>query len=163
VGFYAWENEDWSRSFFESLDILEIDGRVLDGNSWKLSDTIYAPRSPEDVRTRGVYEVHRSRSGVTYRWTAPVAFFHATPEARAFEMKIRSIAPMPQTVTFLAAGRVLDKVTLSDQTWIDVKQNVPADSNPASRWVELRVDPPWTPRSEGRVLGVQTRDVKWNP
>jgi hypothetical protein len=78
-------------------------------------------------------------------------------------MKIRSIAPMPQTVTFLAAGRVLDKVTLSDQTWIDVKQNVPADSNPASRWVELRVDPPWTPRSEGRVLGVQTRDVKWNP
>ncbi len=159
--FYAWENEDWRQSYFESLDILDINGRVLDGNSWTLSDTIYAPRAPAEFRTRSVYDTHRSRSGITYRWTAPIAFFHAPPEARAFEMKIRSIAPMPQTVTFLAGDHVLDKVTLSDQSWITFKQNLPSDANPATKWVELRVDPSWTPRGEGRALGVQTRDVSW--
>jgi hypothetical protein len=159
--FYAWENDDWRRSYFESLDILDINGRVLDGNSWTLSDTIYAPRSPEDFRTRSVYGTQRSRSGITYRWTAPIAFFHAPTDARAVEMKIRSIAPMPQTVTFLAGDRVLDKVTLSDQSWITFKQTLPSEGKPATKWVELRVDPSWTPRGESRTLGVQTRDVTW--
>ncbi len=159
--FYAWENEDWRQSFFESLDILDINGRVLDGNSWKFSDTIYAPRTTAEVRTRGVYDTHRSRSGMTYRWTAPFAFFQAPPDARGFEMKIRSIAPMPQTVTFLAGDRVLDKVTPPRDQWITLKQNLPSGGNPAMKWVELRVDPSWTPRGEGRTLGVQTRDVTW--
>ena len=101
--FYAWKNEDWRQRYFDSLDILDINGRILDGNSWTLSDTIYAPEGKtEEVRTRGVYDTHRSRSGLTYRWTAPVAFFHAPPNARGLEMKIRSIAPMPQAVTFRA-------------------------------------------------------------
>ena len=127
-----------------------------------MSDTIYAPRAPAEFRTRSVYDTQRSRSGITYRWTAPIAFFHAPPDARAFEMKIRSIAPMPQTVTFLSGDRVLDKVMLPrDQSWITLKQSLPPSGNPAMKWVELRVDPSWTPRGEGRTLGVQTRDVTW--
>ena len=161
--FYAWENEDWSRSYFDALDILELNGSVLDGNRWKLSDSIYAPRSTAEVRTRNVFDTQRSRSGITYRWTAPVAFFHAPPDARGLEMKIRSIAPTPQTVTFLVGDHVLDKVTLRDQAWITFNQTLPSDGSQATRWVELRVDPGWSPRTEGRVLGVQTRDVKWNP
>jgi hypothetical protein len=76
-------------------------------------------------------------------------------------MAIRSIAPMKQTVTLLSGDRVLDKVTLSDQSWITVKQNLPPGGNPAQKWVEMRVEPPWSPRGEARVLGVQTRDVTW--
>jgi hypothetical protein len=160
--FYDWENEDWRQSYFESLDILEVNGRVLDGNSWKLSDSINAPRTTAE-RTRGVYDTHRSRSGISYRWTGPVAFLQAPPDARAFEMKIRSIAPMPQTVTLLAGEGVLGKVTLSDQSWLTVKQSVPAEGNPAIKWVELRVDPWWSPRGEARQLGVQMRDLTWVP
>ncbi len=160
--FYAWENEDWRQRYFDSLDILDINGRVLDGNSWTLSDTIYAPEgTTEEVRTRGVYDTHRSRSGLTYRWTAPVAFFHAPPNARGLEMKIRSIAPMPQAVKFRAGDRVLDTVTLKDQEWVTVRQNLPPAESPAARWVELRVDPAWTPRGEARTLGVQARDIAW--
>jgi hypothetical protein len=161
--FYDWENEDWRQRYFESLDLLEISGRVNDGNSWKFRDTLYAPGAATDGRTRGVYDLHRSRSGVDYRWTAPVGFFQAPAKARAFEMKLRSIAPMPQTVTVLAGDRVLEKVKLSDQSWITVKQNLPQDAKQAATWVELRVDPPWRPRGESRMLGVQTRDVTWNP
>jgi hypothetical protein len=159
--FYAWENDDWRRSFFDSLDILDINGSVLDGNSWQLIDSIYAPRSPADVRTRNVYDAQRSRAGFTYRWTAPVAFLHAPADARVLEMAIRSIAPMPQTVTLRSGDRVLDTVTLSDQSWITVKQTLPPGGNPSQKWVELRVDPSWSPRGEARILGVQTRDVNW--
>jgi hypothetical protein len=63
-------------------------------------------------------------------------------------------------VTFRAGDRVFHTVTLSNQEWVTVRQNVPSES-PAARWVELRVDPPWSPRGEARALGVQTRDVGW--
>ncbi len=64
---------------------------------------------------------------------------------------------------FVAAGGVLDTVTLNDQSWVTVKRVLPVSPNPAANWLELRVDPPWRPRGEARMLGVQTRDVKFSP
>lgn len=161
--FYDWENEDWGAKYFDALDILEINGPVLDGNSWTFKDSIYAPGGKAEFRTRGVYTTQRSGAGILYRWTSPRAFFHAPPEARTFEMKIRTIAPTSQIVTFASEGRVLDTVTLADQSWVTVKHSLPTPAYPGAHWLELRVDPPFRPRGDGRTLGVQTRDVIFSP
>ena len=160
---YDWEDDGWKHNYFDALGVLEIRGRVLDGNNWTLVDSLYPPDGDADTRTRGVHEVQRSRTGVVYRWSSPRGFFHAPPQARGFEMTIRSIAPKPQTVTFRAADQVLETVTLSDQSWVTVRHALPPPPNPATNWLELHVDPPWRPRGEARMLGVQTRDLKWKP
>ena len=54
--FYDWERDDWGQNYFPTLDIVEINGRVLDGNNWTLIDTIYEPAAGEAARTRGLYE-----------------------------------------------------------------------------------------------------------
>jgi hypothetical protein len=159
---YDWEHEDWRQKYFDWLDLLEINGRLLDGNSWTMKESLYAPGASEDLRARGLYEVHRSRSGAVYRWSMPQAFFHAPSDARQFELKIRSIAPTPQTVTLLAGEREVDTLTLRDQSWVTVTRDLPPE-NGGSRWVQLRVDPSWRPPGTARPLGVQTRDLKWNP
>jgi hypothetical protein len=160
---YDWEDDGWKHNYFDALDVMEIRGSVLDGNSWKLIETIYPPEANADGRTRGLYEVQRSRSGVVYRWSSPHAFFHGLAEARRFEITIRSIAPAPQVVTVVAGGRVLDTTTLADQSWVTLKYAPPPPSSPGTNWIELHVDPPWRPRGEARLLGVQTRDAKWTP
>lgn len=160
---YDWEHDDWSQRYFEALDIMEVRGRLLDGNNWTLAGSIYSPEATEDARLRGLYDSQRSRSGVEYRWSMPQAFLQAPAGARGFEMKIRSIAPTPQTVTLAFADRELAKVTLTDQSWVTLKHPLPATADPNLRWVQLRVDPSWRPRGERRTLGVQTRDLNWAP
>jgi hypothetical protein len=162
-GMYDWEDDGWKQPYFDALDVLEIRGPAVDGNSWSLVDSLYPPDVDADKRTRGVHEVQRSRTGVVYRWSSAHSFFHAPPQARAFEIAIRSIAPKPQTVTFAAAGRVLDTVTLRDHSWVTVKRALPPPPTPATNWLEIHVDPPWRPRGEARQLGVQTRDLKFGP
>jgi hypothetical protein len=162
-GMYDWEDDGWKHNYFDALDVMDIRGPLLDGNSWTLRESLYPPDAQPAQPTRGVYDVQRSGSGIVYRWTSPHGFFHAPPKARRFEMMIRSIAPDPQTVTFQADGRVLDTVTLTDQSWVTVKGALPAPDNPAANWLELHVNPSWRPRGEARVLGVQTRSVIFAP
>lgn len=160
---YDWEDDGWKHNYLDTLDVMEILGRLLDGNSWSLKDSLYPPDAGADARTRGLYQTQRSRSGFVYRWSSPNAFFHAPEHSRGFEMKIRSIAPTPKTVTVAAEGRVLQTLILADQSWITVRHPLPPPANPATAWVELSVTPSWRPRGETRVLGVQTRDLKWTP
>jgi hypothetical protein len=160
---YDWEHEDWGQHFFDTLDIMQIDGRVLDGRNWKLTNTIYAPNATEAVRTRGLYETHHSRSGVDYRWSMPNLFFHVKPDTRSFEMKIRSIAPQPETVTVSAGDQVLGTVTLNDQAWVTLKYALPPPQNPDANWVYVNTEPPWRPKGTVRMLGVQTRDIIFSP
>jgi hypothetical protein len=162
-GMYDWEDDGWKQPYFDALDVMEIRGPSIDGNSWRLVDSLYPPDSGDVNRTRGVHEVQRSRSGVVYRWTSAHGFFHAPPQARGFEIAIRSIAPTPQRVTFVAAGQELHTVTLADQEWLTVKGALPPPASPATNWLEVHVDPPWRPRGEARLLGVQTRDLKFTP
>ena len=157
--FYDWERDDWGQNYFETLDIVEIDGRVLDGNSWRLIDTIYQPGGDEALRTRGLYEVYKSRSGLEYRWSGPDVFFHAPGSTRSFEMKVRSVAPKPQIVTVSSGDQVLGTVTLDDQSWVTLKYALPPPRNPAANWLHVNVNPPWRAPGSTRVLGVQTRDV----
>jgi hypothetical protein len=157
--FYDWERDDWGQNYFDTLDIVEIKGSVLDGKNWTLLNTIYKPAPDEALRTRGLYEVHRSRSGLEYRWSMPHIFVHVPAGARSFEMKIRSIAPKPQTVTVSAGDQVLDTVTLGDQSWVTLKHTLPPPQNPDAHWVHVHADPPWRAPGSTRVLGVQTRDI----
>ena len=78
-------------------------------------------------------------------------------------MEIRSVAPKPQTVTVSDGDQVLGKVTLEDQSWVPIKYVLPPPRNPAMHWVHVNVDPPWRPRGDARVLGVQTRDIIFTP
>jgi hypothetical protein len=78
-------------------------------------------------------------------------------------MQIRSIAATPQTVTIAANDRVLQTVTLSDQSWVTVKHELPPPPSPETNWLELRVDPPWRVPRDVRTLGVQTRDINFSP
>ena len=162
-GMYDWEDDGWKHNYFDALDVLEIRGPLLDGNNWTLIDSLYPPDVNPEKRTRGLHEVQRNRTGVVYRWSTAHGFFQAPPEARRFEISIRSIAPTPQTVTFAASGRVVDTVTLREPSWVTIRGALPVPSNPATNWLELHVDPPWRPRGEARILGVQTRDVKFAP
>jgi hypothetical protein len=157
--FYDWERDDWGQNYFPMLDIVEINGSVLDGNNWTIVDTIYEPGSGDASRTRGLYDLHRSRSGGAYRWSMPDFFFHLPPEARSFEMKIRSVAPKPQVVTVSAGDRVLGTVTLDDQSWVPIKYAVPPPRIPAAHWLHVNVQPSWRSPGTTRVLGVQTRDI----
>jgi hypothetical protein len=157
--FYDWERDDWGQNYFPSLDIIDIKGPVLDGNNWTLIETLYEPGAEETARTRGLYEVHRSRAGLEYRWSTPNVFLHVPPGHRSFEMKIRSVAPKPQTVTVSAGDQLLGKVTLADQSWITIKYALPTPQNPAAHWVHVHTDPPWRARGTTRTLGVQTRDI----
>ena len=161
--FYDWEHDDWGENYFETLDIVEIKGPVTDGKSWSLLNTIYQPSADEALRTRGLYGLHRGRSGLEYRWSMPHIFFHVPGSARSFEMKVRSIAPKPQTVTVSAGEHVLGTVTLADQSWVTIKHTLPPPQNPAAHWVQVHADPPWRAPGDPRMLGVQTRDVIFSP
>ena len=102
--YYDWERDDWGQNYFPSLDIVDIDGRVLDGNNWTLLNTIYEPTAGAAARTRGLYEAQTNRAGVDYQWSMPNIFFHVPASTRTFEMKVRSVAPKPQTRHGLCRG-----------------------------------------------------------
>ena len=159
---YDWEHEDWGQQYFDWLDLVDINGRLLDGNSWRMRESLYAPNAPADMRARGLYELHRSRSGAAYRWSMPRAFFHVPPNMRSFLLKVRSIAPTPQTVTLSVDDRVIETVSLKDQSWETLAPRLPASTD-GPRWVEMRIDPPWRAPGSSRPLGVQTRDLQWAP
>jgi hypothetical protein len=161
---YDWEG--WTTPFFDALDVMEIDGRVLDGNSWTLKDSFYPPEGEgkEDARARGLYERQRNSRGIVYSWGRPYVFLHAPPTARAFEVTVRSIADKVQTLTMAVDNRVIDQRTLNDHQWVTLKQSLPAVADRSRLWVAITISPSWKPNSRGsRELGVMVRDLKWVP
>jgi len=155
---YDWEG--WTTPYFDALDVMEINGRVLDGDSWSLKDSFYAPDKGEEPRARGLYQRQRNAQGVVYRWGSPHVFLHAPSTARSFEVTVRSIADKAQTVTVSVDDRVLDRLILSDHRWVTLKQTLPVVSDRSNLWIALTVDPSWKP-SGSRELGVMVRDLKW--
>jgi hypothetical protein len=155
---YDWEG--WTTPFFDALDVMDINGRVLDGDSWSLKASFYPPDSGEEARARGLYQRQRNARGVEYRWGSPHVFLHAPSTARSFEVTVRSIADKPQTVTVSVDDRVIDRRTLSDHAWVTLKQTLPVVPDRSNLWVALTVDPSWKPRGS-RELGVMVRDLKW--
>jgi hypothetical protein len=155
---YDWEG--WTTPFFDALDVMEINGRVLDGNSWRLKASFYAPDKGDEARARGLYRQQRNARGVVYQWSSPHIFLHAPSTARSFEVTVRSIADKAQTVTVSVDDRVIERLTLGDHRWVTLKQTLPVVSDRSNLWIALSVDPSWKP-SGSRQLGVMVRDLKW--
>jgi Sulfatase len=155
---YDWEG--WTTPYFDALDVMEINGRVLDGDSWRLKGSFYPPDKGEEARTRGLYQRQRNARGVVYQWGSPHMFLHAPSTAQSFEVRVRSIADTPQTVTVSVDDRVIDRLTLSDHRWITLKHTLPVVSDRSNLWIALTVTPSWRPRGS-RELGVMVRDLKW--
>lgn len=155
---YDWEG--WTTPYFDALDVMEINGRVLDGDSWSLKASFYPPDPSDEARARGLYQRQRNAQGVVYRWGSPQVFLHAPSTARSFEATVRSIADKAQTVTVAVGDRVLERLTLSDHRWVTFKQTLPVVADRSNVWIALTVEPSWKPRGS-RELGVMVRDLKW--
>jgi hypothetical protein len=160
---YLWSSAEWQAEYFSYLDVFTVDGSATDGNMWTTDDPIYAPKTTPEGRSRGFYRPERGAPGQTFRWSSPRAFLHQPPDARGVELKVRSAADKPQTLTVEMRGTVIDKRVLSDHEWHTLSYSIPpSKSTPAGgEWLVLRVDPPWKARGDRRTFGVMTRDLKW--
>jgi hypothetical protein len=160
---YLWSSAEWQADFFPYMDVFTVDGQVADGNAWKTEDPIYAPKTTPEGRSRGFYRPERGAPGQTFRWSLPVALLHQPPKARGLELKVRSAADKPQTLTVEMRGTVIDTRVLSDQDWHTLSYSIPPSENtpPGGEWVVLKVDPAWKVRGDRRIFGVMTRDLKW--
>jgi len=163
-GLYPWRSAYWYADYFPYMDLFTIEGRMLDGNAWKSEAPIYAPGLDVAGRSRGLFPEERGSNGMAFRWSSPLAFLHAPPQARGVELSVRSAALTPQTVSVEIAGQVVDRVKLSDNEWRTLRYPMAPRVKSAAAyadWVVLRIEPLWRPRGERRRLGVMTRDLKW--
>jgi hypothetical protein len=113
---------------------------------------------------RGFYRPELGGPGTAFRWSRALGYLHAPRDARRVELKVRSAAPMPQTLTVEIRGQKIDEIKLTDQEWHTLTYPLPARATDAqgSEWVVLRVDPIFRPKGDGRRLGVMMRGLKWN-
>jgi hypothetical protein len=160
---YLWSSAEWQADFFPYMDVFAVDGRVIDGRAWKIAEPIYSPKAAADGRVRGFYKAERGSPGQTFRWSTPLAYLHPPPDARGVELKVRSTADKPQTLTVEMHGKAIDKRILGDHEWYTLNYSFLLSRNTpiGSDWIVLRVDPPWKVRSDRRTFGVMMRDLKW--
>lgn len=160
---YSWRSALWHESYFPYMDVFTVDGRVTDGSAWTLTESLYAPATAPEPRSRGFHRPNQSTPGQLQRWTFPVAYLHQPRAARGFELQVRSGADKPQTITIEARGAVIDRKTLSDHEWHTLTYTLPpSPTTPADgEWITLRIDPPWKAPRDRRTFGVLTRGLKW--
>jgi Sulfatase len=161
---YLWSSAEWQADFFPYMDVFTVDGRVINGADWRTEEPIYGPKNTTaEGRSRGFYRAERGGPGEMFRWSSPLALLHKPADAKGVELKVRSSADRPQTLTVEMGGKVIDKRVLSDNDWHSLSYSIPPSPGapPGGEWVMLRVDPPWKVRGDRRTFGVMTRDLKW--
>jgi hypothetical protein len=144
------------------MDVFTVTGRPTDGHAWKAEEPIY-PAGTTEERSRGFYKPERGSPGHTIRWSSPLAFLHRPPDARGFELKVRSSSETPQTITIEMRGQVIDRQTLKSHEWhtLNYAMPPPTGGRRTGEWITLRVDPPFRVPRDRRMFGVMTRDLKW--
>jgi hypothetical protein len=158
---YPWNSSLWEADFFPFMDVFTVAGRPTDGRAWKAEESIYPPGAGHE-RSRGFYKPERGAPGHTIRWSSPLAFLHAPPGARGFELKVRSSSETPQTITIEMDGVLVGRKTLDSHEWHTLHYTVPPpDGRRAGGWITLRVDPPFRVPRDRRLFGVMTRDLTW--
>ncbi len=121
------------------------------------------PRSALDDLRGGTFGRETERpAGRRFRWSGPHATFLVPGGARAVRIPLR--APharpgRPVTVDVALGGRPARRVRLPDGSWTDVPLPLAPPPPGDLHRIDLRVDPPWTPRErgngDGRTLGVK--------
>jgi hypothetical protein len=160
---YVWSSAGWQADYFPYMDVFTVGGRPPDGSAWKTEEPIYSPDTTAEGRSRGFFKPERGAPGHIVRWMSPLAFLHQPANARGFELKVRSSAEKPQTITVEMRGNVIDTRTLRPHEWHTLSYSIPpSKATPENgEWITLRVDPPWRVARDKRVFGVMTRDLKW--
>ena len=160
---YLWSSAEWQADFFPYLDVFTVNGPIAEGRAWRAEEPIYAPHTTAEGRSRGFYRPERGAPGETFRWSSPLGYLHQPKEARGVELKVRSNADKPQTLTVEMRGKVIDTRVLSDHEWHALSYSIPpSKSTPAGgEWIMLKVDPAWKVRGDRRIFGVMTKDLKW--
>lgn len=138
-----------------------MNGSPSDGSAWQAKEPIYAPKITPEGRSRGFYREERGSPGQVFRWSTPHAFLHKPPKARGVELKVRSNADKPQTLTVEFRGAEIDRRVLSDHEWHTLSYTLPGDAQAGTEWIVLKVDPPWRVPRDRRIFGVMTRDLRW--
>ena len=112
--------------------------------------------------TWGVHGEEFDADGRGFNWTGDRAVLHVPASASAVAFELRSLAPMPQTVTLLVDDSVADTLVLRDHEWHVLRYLVPHRRG-TGRFgrLEMRVTPAWRPPGDGRELGVILRGFRW--
>jgi hypothetical protein len=100
--------------------------------------------------------------GTRFRWSGARAFLDLPCSAHAISVPVRSLSDVPQQVEVIVNGRMIDRVTLADHAWRDLKYPLPRSPwFMRSHCVELHVDPLWQPPGDPRRLGVMVGPYSW--
>jgi hypothetical protein len=112
--------------------------------------------------TLGLHDPEDTRTGARYRWSAARATIFVPAEARVFTLPLRSRAPFEQRVTIMLDGVPADELRLRDRGWRTVRYVLPSSRSGRYHRIDLDISPTWTPRRDGRALGVMVGDYFWN-
>ena len=107
-----------------------------------------------DRVTFGLHEVEGAEDQ-QFRWTGGHATYYRPSTDTQLTLRVRSVAPFPQTVSIKLNDAEIDRLTLTDHAWRPLRYQLPPRSRASAYYkVELEVGPVWRPPNDGRELGV---------
>jgi O-antigen ligase len=107
-----------------------------------------------DRVTFGLHDVEGA-SDQRFRWTSGHATYYRPSSDQQLTLRVRSVAPFPQTVSIKLNGAEIDRLTLADHAWRPLRYQLPPRVRESAYYkVELEVGPVWRPPDDGRELGV---------
>jgi O-antigen ligase len=107
-----------------------------------------------DRVTFGLHDVEGA-ADQRFRWTSGHATYYRPSSDQQLTLRVRSVAPFPQTVSIKLNGAEIDRLTLTDHAWRPLRYQLPPRVRESAYYkVELEVGPVWRPPNDGRDLGV---------
>jgi O-antigen ligase len=107
-----------------------------------------------DRVTFGLHDVE-GEGEQRFRWTSGHATYYRPSNDQQLTLRVRSVAPFPQTVSIKLNGAEIDRLTLADHAWRPLRYQLPPRVRESAYYkVELEVGPVWRPPNDGRDLGV---------
>ena len=115
---YLWSSSEWQADFFPYMDVFTVDGAsATAAHGRQKSPSTRRRRHRNTARADFTGRTRRARRDVQMEHAAR-ALLHQPPGARGVELKVRSKADKPQTLTIELRGKVIDKRVLSDTNGI---------------------------------------------
>jgi O-antigen ligase len=107
-----------------------------------------------DRMTVGLHAPERARDGSMFRWTTDRAVFHLPPSTTVLTLRVRALAPYPQTVRVLVRNAEVGKIDPPNGAWVSTRIVLPRPRDAEYHRIEVLVSPTWKPPNDGRELGV---------
>lgn len=185
-GQYSWYRERWKAPYFDALHLLDLDGPLLEGDSWSYRTTVFPPGTDlhADLIEIGSSTARRhlgigwssaerdSTDGTTYVWaTGSRAQVFLSLPGEAAELRLRYSAPdflHPQSTEVWLDGRLLATLESSrPNRFEDAVLEIPAGPRPAVSTLELRfakhAPPPAGDGRDQRPLAARFETITVSP